>query len=90
MKTDQCCMLLNVFLCGIFYDCHRSSVCCYSGNKHPCHPGIIKKNSKCLTEMTSQSLDKQRIKTEAAIARTVVGITSVFFICMVPSRIAHV
>ena len=41
--------------------------------------------------MTSQSLDKERIMTETAITRTVVGVTSVFFICMVPSlsRITH-
>jgi hypothetical protein len=40
-------------------------------------------------EITSQSSDKERIKTETAITRTVVGVTSVFFICMVPSRITH-
>ena len=50
--------------------------------------GLLK-NSKCLMGMTSQSLDKERIKTETAITRTVVGATSVFFICMVPSRITH-
>jgi hypothetical protein len=50
--------------------------------------GLLK-NRKCLMEMTSQSLDKERIRTETTITRTVVGVTSVFFICMVPSRIAH-
>ena len=24
------------------FDCQRNSVCCYPGNKHPCHTGMIK------------------------------------------------
>ena len=50
--------------------------------------GLLK-NSKRLMKMTSQSLDKERMKTETVITRTVVGVTSVFFICMVPTRIIH-
>lgn len=44
-------------------------------------------NTKQMIQMTSQSVDLQRLKVETAISRTVIAVTTVYFICMVPGAI---
>jgi len=44
-------------------------------------------NTKQMIQMTSQSVDIHRLKVETAIARTVIAVTTVYFICMVPGAI---
>ena len=48
--------------------------------------GLIK-NSRRKQEMTSDSAERMRIKTETSVTRTVMTVIAVYLICMVPNRI---